>query len=401
MNVEKYTTIALVVAAGRGTRLQQEPGSPPKAYLPLCAKPLLAHTLEALQHPAIDAIACVIHPDDEAYYDQAITSFRSISADAKTTLLPPIHGGKRREYSVRNGLNAIAQHAPENVLIHDAARPFVTGKQMDNLLAALKTSDAALPVIPISDTVRELKSGEITATLNRQHMYRAQTPQAFRFQTILDLHHRPHDDVTDDIALCETAGIAIAPIQGDQRNIKITTPDDVMLAEQMLQGRYATRTGTGFDVHRFSEDINDGNLIRIGGVDIPHSHTLIGHSDADVALHALVDAILGALGLGDIGEHFPPGDPQWKGADSHLFVEHAVKLIEQQNATLMNADITIICEAPKLKDHKTTIKNTIASLCKVEASCINVKATTTEQLGFTGRKEGIAAQAVATIRVFA
>ncbi len=394
MSAEKYTTIALVVAAGRGTRLRQDTGSPPKAYIPICGKPLLAHTLEALEHPSIDAIACVIHPDDEALYQAVRQEYGS------SLILPPLHGGARREDSVRNGLDGIAHHTPENVLIHDAARPFVPGKLIDNLLAALENADAALPIIPISDTVRELESGEIKATLNRQHIYRAQTPQAFRFQTILDLHHRPHNDVTDDIALCETAGIAIAPVPGDQRNIKITAPDDVMLAEQMLQGRYTTRTGTGFDVHRFSEDISEGNLIRLGGVDIPHPHALIGHSDADVALHALVDAILGALGLGDIGEHFPPSDPQWKGADSHLFVRHAINLMEEQNATLMNADITVICEAPKLKHYKAAIKSTIASLCKVNESCINIKATTTEELGFTGRKEGIAAQAIATIRVF-
>ncbi|MFZ4125463.1 MAG: bifunctional 2-C-methyl-D-erythritol 4-phosphate cytidylyltransferase/2-C-methyl-D-erythritol 2,4-cyclodiphosphate synthase [Rickettsiales bacterium] len=364
---KKPKIAALIVAAGSGTRAG---GALPKQYQQLAGKPMLAHSAQTLaNHPAISKVLVVISPEHEELY---------------TLDLPHAHGGKERQDSVRLGLEALAKDAPDYVLIHDAARPFLSNNVIDRIIAALG-SVAVIPALGVADTIRT-RDGE---TIDRNSLLRIQTPQAFPFQHILELHQKQNAGhaMTDDAELWVRDGGKVVYVEGEERNRKMTT------AEDMRQP--ITKIGMGYDVHK----LIDGDAIILGGVKIPHTKKLEGHSDADVVLHAIVDAILGALGEGDIGVHFPPSDARWKGADSAKFVEHVRDLLAQKHATLQHLDVTIICEAPKITPHREAMRTRIAQLLRIDISAISVKATTTEGLGFTGRDEGIAANAVATVSI--
>lgn len=382
---------ALVVAAGKGTRL----GSPlPKQYLPLGGMPILRHSLIALStHPEIAGVAAVINPEYREEYDKAA---------AGLDLLPPIAGGAARQDSVRNGLEGLTGLDPDRVLIHDGARPFLDHDLIGRLIAALGMAPGAIAAIPIRDTVKRGTEGRVAETLDRSALWRAQTPQAFHFKPILEAHRTAAGlDLTDDSDVAERAGLGVALVQGSEENFKVTTTEDLLRAEQKLQARSLPsgpgdiRTGLGFDVHAFGE----GSRVFLNGVEIPHDHGLVGHSDADVGLHALTDAILGALGAGDIGFYFPPSDPQWRGAPSWKFLRHAADLVAGRGGVIAHVDVTLICERPKIGPHREAMTARVAEILGIEPGRVSIKATTTERLGFTGRQEGIAAQAIATIRL--
>jgi 2-C-methyl-D-erythritol 4-phosphate cytidylyltransferase/2-C-methyl-D-erythritol 2,4-cyclodiphosphate synthase len=378
--------VALVVAAGRGTRLG---GEIPKQYLELDQRPILRHSLAAFAaHPAIGAVRAVIHPDDRDLYDKAA---------AGLSLLDPVPGGAARQDSVRLGLESLAGDPPDLVLIHDAARPFVANGLIDRVVAALAAHPGAIPALPVQDTLKKGEDGLVAATQDRTGLYRAQTPQGFRYNDILAAHRAAQgQELTDDAAVAERAGLAVALVAGDEANVKITTPADLARAGRSFAGLRQIRTASGFDVHRFKQG---GDHVMLLGVRIPHDQGLEGFSDADVALHALTDALLGTIGAGDIGLHFPPGDPRWKGAPSERFLAHAAQLIAARGGRISHVDITIICEKPKIGPERGRM---IARLCEIlglESDQVSVKATTTEGLGFTGRREGIAAQAMATITI--
>jgi 2-C-methyl-D-erythritol 4-phosphate cytidylyltransferase/2-C-methyl-D-erythritol 2,4-cyclodiphosphate synthase len=380
--------VALVVAAGRGTRFG---GEVPKQYAELAGRPLLSHSLARLaRHPAVAAVGTVIDPDHRALYE---------AAGAGLDLLPAVAGGASRQDSVRLGLESLALLAPARVLIHDGARPFVSDDVIDRVLAALDDAPGAIAALPLADTLKRANDGvtpeTVAATVPRDGLWRAQTPQAFRFADILAAHRQAasQTDLTDDAAVAERAGLAVRLVAGSPANFKVTTPADLERAARWLAGGEEIRTGFGFDVHRFCA----GAELRLCGVAVPHDFALAGHSDADVGLHALVDAILGALGAGDIGEHFPPSDPQWRGADSARFAAHARALVAARAGRIVNVDVTLICERPKIGPHRAAMTARVADLLGVEPERVNVKATTTERLGFTGRGEGIAAQATATL----
>jgi 2-C-methyl-D-erythritol 4-phosphate cytidylyltransferase/2-C-methyl-D-erythritol 2,4-cyclodiphosphate synthase len=376
-------TFALIVAAGRGHRLG---GAVPKQFLPLAGEPMLRRTAGVfVDHPEVAGVVVVIHPDDRELYD---------AATGGLSLLEPIAGGTERQDSVRNGLEALAAHAPDRVLIHDAARPLVATEDISGCIAALNQNDGAILAVPVRDTLKR-GNEHIAETVGREGLWRAQTPQAFRFPAILAAHRAAAGKaLTDDAAVAEHAGLSVALVTGKEDNLKVTTAEDAALAERLLARTGGeTRIGSGFDVHRFA----DGDHVMLCGVRVPHDRALAGHSDADVALHALVDAILGALGAGDIGEHFPPSDEQWRGADSSLFVSHACKLVNDAGACVANVDLTLICERPRLGPHKLAMRERLAALLDIPVERIGLKATTTEGLGFTGRGEGIAAQAVVSL----
>lgn len=378
-------TIALIVAGGRGVRLG---GDVPKQYRMLAGRPVLAHTVSRLgSHPAIDAVRVVIHPDDESLYRRATAPF---------DLPPPVMGGPSRQDSVRAGLEALAARRPERVLIHDAVRPLPSAALIDRVLAALADAPGAIAALPVTDTLKRERDGRIAATVERAGLWRAQTPQAFRFEMLLQAHRAAagHDH-TDDAAVAEAAGLGIALVPGDPDNLKITTAGDLERAERLLGEASETRVGSGFDVHRFGA----GDHVMLCGIAVPHDHGLVGHSDADVGLHAATDAILGALGDGDIGSHFPPGDPRWKGAPSHTFVTFAGERVAKRRGAILHLDITLICQRPAIAPHREPMITRLAALLAVAPARVSVKATTTEGLGFTGRGEGIAAQAVATLRL--
>jgi 2-C-methyl-D-erythritol 4-phosphate cytidylyltransferase/2-C-methyl-D-erythritol 2,4-cyclodiphosphate synthase len=390
------TTVAVIVAAGRGARACGT-GSVPKQYLALGGAPVLAHSLRVLAaHRQIDAVQVVIHADDRSLYEAAARPFAA-------RLVDPVRGGATRQDSVRLGLEALAPRAPDRVLIHDAARPFLSADLVSRLLAALEARPAAIAAWPVADTLkRAAPDGTIAETVDRANLWRAQTPQAFHFAPILAAHRRAaamgQSDFTDDAGLATWAGLAVQLVASTGGNMKLTTPEDVALAERLLAsaaGLHETRTGSGFDVHAFAP----GDHIWLCGVKIPHTHRLEGHSDADVALHALTDAILGAIGDGDIGEHFPPSDPAWRGAPSRLFLEDAAARVRALGGRIANVDVTILCEAPKVGPHRAAMRQAIAAILDIEARRVSVKATTTEGLGFVGRREGIAALASATILV--
>jgi 2-C-methyl-D-erythritol 4-phosphate cytidylyltransferase/2-C-methyl-D-erythritol 2,4-cyclodiphosphate synthase len=378
--------IALVVAAGRGARL----GGPlPKQYLPLAGRPLLRHSLETLAaHPGIAAVRVVFNPEDRAHYEAATRGL---------DLLDPVAGGAARQDSVHLGLESLAAAAPDRVLIHDGARPFLDAATVDRVLAALDEADGAIPALAMSDTVKRGENGCVIETVDRRDLWRAQTPQGFRFDAILAAHRAARgSDLSDDAAVAERAGLAVRLVAGSEGNFKVTTSEDFLRAEQILAARTGDiRTGQGFDVHAFGA----GHHLWLCGVKIAHEQGLVGHSDADVGLHALTDAILGALGAGDIGMHFPPSDPQWRGAASHRFLRYAAELVAAAGGTIAHADVTVICERPKIGPHRDAMVARIAEILAIDRRRVSVKATTTEQLGFTGRGEGIAAQAVATIRL--
>lgn len=375
--------MALVVAAGRGRRFG---GEVPKQYQNLAGRPVLAHSLAALSvNPQIDGVRAVIHPDDAGLYGGAAHGL---------DLLLPIHGGATRQDSVRLGLESLAPLAPDVVLIHDGARPFADAGTIGRVIAALETRPGAIPAVAVADTLKRGAGGLVSATVDRSALWRAQTPQGFRFADILAAHRdAAGHDLTDDAAVAEHAGLAVALVPGDEDNFKVTTAADLERAARVFAGPGETRLGTGYDVHRFAP----GTGVWLCGVEIPHDSRLEGHSDADVALHAATDAILGAIAAADIGRHFPPTDPKWKGASSDRFLAHAAGLVTALGGRIVHLDITIICERPKVGPHRGAMQARVADILGIRQDRVSVKATTTEGLGFTGRREGIAAQAAATV----
>ena len=375
--------VVLVVAAGRGRRFG---GDVPKQYLDLAGRPVLRHSLAAFAaNPEIDAVRAVIHPDDRQLYD---------AAAAGLGLGEPVPGGAQRQDSVRLGLESLAELDPDIVLIHDGARPFADAGTIGRVIAAMKDHPGAIPAVPVADTLKRGQDGMIAGTVDRAGLWRAQTPQGFRFADILAAHRAAAGrELTDDAAVLEAAGRPVALVMGSEDNVKITTTADLERARRAFAGPGETRTGSGYDVHRFAP----GDRVWLCGVPVPHDSALEGHSDADVAQHALTDAILGAIAAGDIGRHFPPTDPRWKGAASHLFLSHAAGLVAGLGGRIVNVDVTIVCERPKVGPHRAAMQARLAEILGVDQDRVSVKATTTEGLGFAGRREGIAAQAVATV----
>jgi 2-C-methyl-D-erythritol 4-phosphate cytidylyltransferase/2-C-methyl-D-erythritol 2,4-cyclodiphosphate synthase len=379
-------THALIVAAGRGTRFG---GALPKQYLPLGGASVLRHAVAAFaRHPRIGAVQVVIRPEDRRVFDEAV---------AGLSLLPPIPGGAERQDSVRLGLEALVPHEPGRVLIHDGARPFPDQALIDRVIDALDDAPAAIPALPLGDTVKRVVDGWIRDTIDRTQLWRAQTPQGFHFKAILEAHRAASGHLlTDDAAVAEAAGMAPLVVLGSDDNLKVTTAQDLASAERLLAIRLGDiRVGQGFDVHPFGP----GDRVVICGIAIPHDRSLAGHSDADVGLHALTDALLGAIGAGDIGVHFPPTDPRWRGAASDRFLAHAAALVRQKGGDIAAVDVTVICERPKIGPHRARMIERVAAILAIAPTRVSVKATTTEGLGFTGRGEGIAAQAVATVRL--
>ncbi|MBY0355060.1 MAG: bifunctional 2-C-methyl-D-erythritol 4-phosphate cytidylyltransferase/2-C-methyl-D-erythritol 2,4-cyclodiphosphate synthase, partial [Rickettsiales bacterium] len=387
---EKKTAV-LIVAAGSGERMG---GAGPKQYFVLHGMSLLERSVRAFQANAqIGEIRVMIHPDHRTYYDKACSHLG---------LGEPLIGGASRQESVRNGLKAMSAHAPQYILVHDAARPFVSQQLIDRVIHALNHSQGVIPVIPVTDTLKEVIGQHVTATPIRSTMRAVQTPQGFNFQALLQAHLRFADaSATDDASLLEMDGIDVTVVEGEAINRKLTTPDDWQWAQMQEQETMAYATGQGFDVHRFiahSPDVAPSErVVRLGGISIAHTHRLEGHSDADAVLHALTDALLGTVGAGDIGQHFPPSDAKWKGADSEVFLTEAMKKLTLEGAKLQHVDITILCEAPKIGPHREKMRAHLAQLLKLPLKRVNVKATTTERLGFTGREEGLAAMAIATV----
>lgn len=376
----------LVVAAGKGERVG---GAVPKQYAPLMGKPVLRWTLDAwVRQPNVTAIQVAIGPEQEALYADAV---------AGLDLRAPIAGGATRQESVRLGLEALADVLPDIVLIHDAARPLVSDRLITAVIASLEAgADAAVPLLPVADTLKK-HDGSAWNTVSRDGLHRAQTPQGFRFAKILRAHrHYAQRNVTDDMALAELAGLHIREVAGEEENLKITTPEDFARAEAQLRAKLGeSRTGMGYDVHKFSA----GDHVWLCGIKVAHDHALEGHSDADVGLHALTDAILGAIGEGDIGVHFPPSDERWRGAPSWKFLDHAANLVRRKGGAIVHCDVTLICERPKVGPHREAMRARIADILSLDIARVSVKATTTEGLGFAGRQEGLAAQAVATVRL--
>lgn len=369
---------AIVVAAGRGLRAG---GHLPKQFANWRGKPLARHSVESLLAAGADPLIVVIPADGEKFANEALEGLAGIAL---------VHGGETRQQSVRNGLEGLTSSSSDRVLIHDAARPDLPSSVIERLLAALEDNEGAIPVLPVVDSIALAEGSHMAGRADREAMRRVQTPQAFRYDAILDAHRNwsGAPDAGDDAQVLVAAGGAVALVEGDERLKKIT------FAEDFVSEMTSLRIGSGFDVHRLAE----GKELWLCGVHIPHEKGLAGHSDADVALHALVDALLGAIGDGDIGTHFPPSDPQWKGAPSPLFLAHAAKLVSQAGYAIGNVDLTIICEAPKIGPHREAMRAKLAELLGIESSRVGVKATTTERLGFTGRGEGIAAQAVVSLQ---
>lgn len=388
---------ALIVAAGRGSRAGE---GLPKQYRQLHGQPMLARTLSAfLAHPGIDSTIVVIHPDDYDLYEATIRALPS----SPMALLPCVHGGGTRQDSVRNGLEALSAFSPDIVLVHDAARPFGSPDLISRAIEAARHWDAAVPGSPVTDTIKVVGlQSEVISTPDRATLRAVQTPQAFRFPLLLEVHRKAAaaglHAFTDDGALAEWAGLPVHVFEGESGNIKLTHPADFLEAERLSRGvsmTYITKLGTGFDVHAFGE----GDHVWLGGIEVPHDRGVIAHSDGDVILHALTDAILGALADGDIGTHFPPSDPQWRGASSDRFLAHAVKLVRERGGIVDHLDTTLLCEKPRLGPHREAMRQRIAHIAGLRLDQVSLKATTTEKLGFTGRSEGIAAQAAATIRL--
>lgn len=373
------STAAIVVAAGKGLRTG---GDVPKQFVSWRAKPLLRHCVEALAKAGISPIIIAIPP---GWDDVAATSVAGIAG------VRFVHGGETRQESVRHSLEALTADPPARVLIHDAARPVLPAHVIDGLLAALAEHDAAIPVLPTVDSMVRGEHGLRAETVNREGLYRVQTPQAFAFKAILEAHRQwdGAPDAGDDAQVAVAAGLTVALTPGDEALRKVTFAAD--LQEQPMNR--PPRTGMGFDVHRLVE----GEDLWLCGVKVPHAKGLSGHSDADVAIHALVDALLGAIAAGDIGDHFPPSDAQWKGASSDRFLVHAHQLVIEAGYRIGNVDVTIICEAPRIGPHKLALRQALARILRIDLGAVSVKATTTERLGTTGRGEGIAAQAVVTV----
>jgi 2-C-methyl-D-erythritol 4-phosphate cytidylyltransferase / 2-C-methyl-D-erythritol 2,4-cyclodiphosphate synthase len=381
---------AVLVAAGRGLRAG---GEGPKQYREIGGEPVIRASLKGLAgHPDIAVVQPVIHRDDVALFRAAV---------AGLDVLEPVFGGATRQASVRAGLQGLSSRRPDLVLVHDAARPFASAALISRGIAAARASGAAIPTLPIADTVKTVDpSGVVTGTIERAQLRLVQTPQAFAFATLLAAHQRAHaagrEDFTDDAALAEWAGIKVGTFEGEAANMKLTTADDFVRAGAAeLAALTDVRTGFGYDVHAFGA----GDHVTLGGVRIPHEQGLSGHSDADVALHALVDAILGALADGDIGVHFPPSDPQWRGASSDRFLAFAVERVRARRGRIAHLDVNVVCEAPRIGPHRDAMRKRIAEIAGIDLARVAVKATTSERLGFIGRSEGMAAFATATVRL--
>jgi 2-C-methyl-D-erythritol 4-phosphate cytidylyltransferase/2-C-methyl-D-erythritol 2,4-cyclodiphosphate synthase len=384
---------ALLVAAGRGLRAG---GDMPKQYRALNGRPVLAQALTPfLAEPAIGRVQVVIGAGDEARYAHAISSL------APRKLTPAIIGGETRQDSVRRGLQALAADGFDGiVLVHDAARPFVSPGLIASAIAATKNAAAAIPALAVTDTIKRIDGqGRIVETPPRDALVSVQTPQAFRFRDLLAAHEAAAEagvgGLTDDAALMEWAGHPVATFPGETTNVKLTHPQDFKHAPAERQAELRVRVGTGYDVHAFT----DGDHVWLGGVRIAHERGVLAHSDGDVALHALTDALLGVLADGDIGTHFPPSDPQWKGAASAQFLSFAAERVRQRGGVIDFLDLTVICEAPKIGPHREAIRSAIAAAAGVKIDQVAIKATTSERLGFTGRREGLAALATVTIRL--
>ncbi|MBA3909024.1 MAG: bifunctional 2-C-methyl-D-erythritol 4-phosphate cytidylyltransferase/2-C-methyl-D-erythritol 2,4-cyclodiphosphate synthase [Rhodobacter sp.] len=368
------TTAVIIAAAGRGSRMG---GEVPKQWQPLAGKPVLAHAIAAF---AGLPVVLVIHPDDRA---------RAEGLGVRLVL-----GGAARDASVLAGLEALAGTGVTRVLIHDGARPLVSRALIGRLVEALETHDGAAPALAVTDALWRGTDGIVSGTVDRAGLYRAQTPQAFRFAPILAAHRAHRGGALDDVQVARAAGLDVAIVEGEETNLKLTWPGDFARAEAILRGQgMDVRLGNGYDVHAFCA----GDHVWLCGVKVPHDKALLGHSDADVGMHALTDAIYGALAMGDIGRHFPPSDPQWKGAASHIFLTHAIGLATEAGYRLANCDVTLVCERPKIGPHAADMQAELARIMRVEADRVSVKATTSERLGFTGREEGIAALATATL----
>jgi 2-C-methyl-D-erythritol 4-phosphate cytidylyltransferase/2-C-methyl-D-erythritol 2,4-cyclodiphosphate synthase len=383
-------TAAIIVAAGRGLRAGS---GGPKQYRTIGGQTVISRAMAPFcRHPQIFAVQPVVNPDDAAMFNDAVSEMR---------YQPPATGGATRQASVRAGLEALTSQSPDIVLIHDAARPFVTAAVISRAIDAAGLTGAAVPAIPVADTIKLIgEDGHVEATPERARLRIAQTPQSFRYDVILDAHRRAaregRDDFTDDAALAEWAGLTVATFEGDPANMKLTTPEDFVREEARLGAMLGdVRTGSGYDVHAFG----DGDHVMICGVRVPHTKGFLAHSDGDVGLHALVDAILGALADGDIGSHFPPSDPKWKGAASDRFLKYAVERVTARGGRIAHLDVTLICERPKIGQYRDAMRARIAEITGLNLSRVAVKATTSERLGFTGREEGIAAMASATIRL--
>ncbi|MEZ5821984.1 MAG: bifunctional 2-C-methyl-D-erythritol 4-phosphate cytidylyltransferase/2-C-methyl-D-erythritol 2,4-cyclodiphosphate synthase [Bradyrhizobium sp.] len=383
-------TAVILVAAGRGLRAG---AGGPKQYRMVGGQTVIFRAMAAFcTHPDVAAVQPVVNLDDMAVFNEAVRSLKHA---------PPARGGATRQESVHAGLEALASAKPDIVLIHDAARPFVTEAVISRAIDAAGRTGAAIPAVAVADTIKLVGAGgDVEATPERARLRIAQTPQAFRYDVILEAHRRAvregRNDFTDDAALAEWAGLTVATFEGDPANMKLTTPEDFVREEARLAAQLGDiRTGTGYDVHAFGE----GDHVMICGVRVPHTRGFLAHSDGDVGLHALVDAILGALADGDIGSHFPPSDPKWKGASSDRFLKYAVERVTARGGRIANLEVTLICERPKIGPLRDTMRARIAEISGVAISRIAVKATTSERLGFTGREEGIAATASATIRL--
>ena len=376
----------LVVAAGKGERAGVDV---PKQYVPLVGRPMLRWSLDAFaSHPKVESVRVIIGPNQAATYAQCVNGL---------DIREPIVGGALRQDSVRLGLESLSDSPPDIVLIHDAARPLVSARVIESVIAAIESgADGAVPLLPVADTLKRNDDSKWT-TVPREGLHRAQTPQGFRFAKILRAHrHFVAQQVTDDMALAELAGLRVVAVRGDETNLKVTEFEDFALAEAHLRARLGEfRTGFGFDVHRFVA----GDHIWLCGVRIPHDQSLEGHSDADAGLHALTDAILGCIGEADIGQHFPPTDERWRGAPSWKFLDYAAGLLLKKGCALVHCDITIICERPKVGPYREAMRTRMAEILKLDLSRVSVKATTTEGLGFEGRREGLTAHAVATVRL--
>ncbi len=371
-------TAALIVAAGTGTRAG---GPVAKQWQMLGGRRVLDRTLEAFRDaPGIDRLALVLNPAEMAR-----------AADYPGVLAVP--GGDSRAASVRAGLAALAAEGFTRVLIHDAARPLVSARIIAGVLAALEHAPGAAPALEVTDALWRGADGRVTGAQDRTGLFRAQTPQGFDLQAILAAHAAYQGTPADDVEVARAAGLAVTMVPGEERNLKLTRPEDFARAEALLRTSMDIRLGNGFDVHRFAP----GDRVVLCGVEIPHDRALEGHSDADVAMHAVTDALYGALALGDIGRHFPPSDPQWKGADSARFLRHAVEQVRAQGYVIGNIDVTIMCERPKIGPHATGMMQRMAEIMEIDPTRVSVKATTTERLGFTGREEGIAAFATAAL----
>ena len=389
--------VALITACGRGNRFNRGEGIP-KQYLPLAGIPMLRHSIMAfLNHPQVSDVLCVIHPDDIELYEQA-----TIGLD----LLNPVFGGETRQSSIRIGLEELVDYKPNKVLIHDGVRPFVSKRIINGILEKLESHPAVIPAIAVEDTIKKIGDGKIEWTLERENLWRAQTPQGFLYQDILNSHIAFKDlNFTDDSALNEYAGIPVAIVPGSQNNFKITTEEDYDRAKHMIpflidDYREETRCGIGFDVHGFRKiEKDENNFIRICGAEIEFDKKILAHSDGDVGIHALIDALLGAIGQGDIGEHFPPSEQKWKNCDSREMLKKVYEIIQKFSATILNIDLTIICERPKILKYKNKMKEELSAILGISSKRINIKATTTEKLGFIGREEGIACQAVASVLI--